>query len=330
MSLHIEEIDGFDHYATADGSLYNALFQGTIVSGRTGNCWHSTGNAQKLNKSVPAHATFQCGFAFKLGAHSSASWSELIRFRSTTTAQVEILVSTSGHISISRNGTGLVTISTSSIQAGIWYWIEFKCYIHDSSGAAEVRINGQTWCSGSSLDTKNGTPTTVDNVLFGNDANEILEIDDFYYGYLDAYADDAWLGDLKIETLYPTGIGTTTTWTPSTGNNWECVNDPTPNTSDYITSSGVGNVDTYQTGDLVSTVGAVYGVKLMYYAKKDDVGARSIKGVVRTAGGDHDQAEKGLSTSWAAYGDIIQSNPDGGSWTIATVNSIEIGVKDFA
>jgi hypothetical protein len=46
-----------------------------------------------------------------------------------------------GKLTLTRNGTVLGT-STNSITPGVWYWVEMKVTVHDSTGVAELRVDG--------------------------------------------------------------------------------------------------------------------------------------------------------------------------------------------
>lgn len=327
-------IDGFDHYATAD-MLKKWSTQGTYsptinaTAGRRGGgglVVGSTSTSTSLSKSLSAVSTVIVGVAFKIG--STAQAGETIRLYEGATQHISLYYS-SGTFKLYRgSNTGtLLATGTTSVSASTWVYIELKVTIHDTTGAYELRLNGVTEFSATNVDTRNGgTSGVVDSVSLGGYTGTF---DDFYLCDTSGTTNNNFLGDCRIDTLYPSGAGNYTQFTPSTGSNYTCVDETTPNTTDYVSSATSGNRDSYAFADLAALGSeSIYGVQVNAYAQKSDAGTRSLGTMVRLSGTDADGASVGLGTTTYSYiSQVFEKDPSAAAWTEANVNAAEFGVK---
>ena len=83
-------------------------------------------------------------------------------------------------------------------------------FYQGSTGTNEVRVNGQVWGSGSGLNTTAGNATGYDiGACYGGGTTSLGGA-----GWDDLYFADDFLGDIRVDTIYPSAEGTTTQWTP--------------------------------------------------------------------------------------------------------------------
>jgi len=324
--------DGFDYYSslalkwtTANGTIGTS----SVRSGTNGV--QVTGNLlAKQVKVSQEHATFIVGCALKRGTNGTFE----IRFYSDSlaTQHVTVQVTANGEIKVFRGsiaGTQLgSTTSPNLVPSGTFVYLEAKCTLNDTTGVVTVKINGTQVFTITSADTKNaGTKTVLDGFGFIiTTAN--ADVDDIYLCNGAGSTNNDFLGDIKIETLFPTGAGNTTQLTPSTGSNWQNVDDTTPNTTDYNSSATDNQYDTYQMGDLVTASGTVFGVVAHAYAAKSDAGTKGGAIVIRSGGTDYEQTDNALGTGYQYYDEILEVNPNTGvAWTVTNVNSVEAGFK---
>ena len=248
------------------------------------------------------------------------------------------------HVRLSFGANGQIALYTGSTQLGIsavgvvpamaWCYVEGQLFCHDTAGTAIIRVNGATVLNLSGVRTKNSTGVNVYAVMsFTPNANQspvtTTRWDDLYVATANG---DPFLGDMKIETLYPNGNGTNNQWLGSDSdsvNNYLLVNEPgnpvtTTNTSDQTP----GDQDMYTLTDLASTAGPIPAVcHAVYAAKSDTVTARDLR-VVNHGSSDTKSAAVGLTTSYATYHYAFTQNPDtSAAWTIANVNSLQAGVE---
>lgn len=331
-------LDSFDHYADTEfvkkwthrlagvitPTLPRSGLQSFDFSANTGPTFFLT--------SAEEHATIVVGFAWK-STDYFAGEQTLMDFRSdlAVTAHVALTMTPVGKLAVRRGtnaGTKLIDEVGASLVIGVWHYIEMKATLHDSTGAVEVRVDGVAVMSASGIDTKNaGTKTVFDSIVFGISglANFGL-MDDFYFCNGAGGVHDNFLGDLSIQTIYPSGAGNTTGMTPSAGANYTTVDEATGNTSDYVSSLVITTKDTYAFGN-ISTPRTIKAVQLVQYATKLD-GSRLLVPVIRSAGTDYDSTGQPARGDWFIHRTLHPTDPATGvAWTDTNVNAAEFGVK---
>lgn len=330
-------MDSFDHYAslTQKWTAGDADFGPSAGNGRFGagmNVGFSNSGTKTCSLTIPAASTYIFGFAFRL-ASATALWDQpWFQFREGSTIHIDFRLDSSRRPYLTRNGTTLAS-SSSPLTVGVWYYLEVKVVVHDSAGSVELRVNGVNVASASSVDTRNGGTGVIDTfgMVFGNSgAFQGMSFDDFYILNTAGSVNNDFLGDVRVEALFPNGNGNASQLDGSDGNttdNYLLVDEASPSTADYVESSDVGDKDTYAYGNLTSVAGGVAAVQILPYAAKTDAGTRSIVSVARLSGTEVDSADKPLSVSYQYLPDVREAKPGGGAWDIAAVNGAEFGVK---
>ena len=272
------------------------------------------------------------GFAYKQSSGASGTDANYGPLRIMEGSTVHLNVACSGAsptvLSVYRAGT-LLGAGTISFPENVWVYVEFSYTIDDSSGSYELKINGNTSISGSSVDTRNGGTGVHDTVELkapwcgGN-----------YVYYDDVYikSDTTFLGDVRVETVFPTGNGNSSSWVGSDGNstdNYALVDEsPANGDTDYVKSSTVNAVDSYALGDLTTTAGTVYGVQYLAYSRKDDAGSRTVAPLVRIGSTDYPGTGVSLGNSYVYLREMKSTSPaTATAWTISEINAMEYGAK---
>lgn len=322
--------DGFD-----DGPITNK-WTGTsisIVAGRNGNGGQIASGNNSMLRPFTASTTVIVGFACRItGEHPLVA----VRTDGVGTDQLTITVSPGGSLVLrrgDRNGTILAT-STTPIVMNSWHYIEMKATIADAGGECIVRIDGVDRINFTG-DTRNGgTSALVDGVLFPGSSFTagVRTIDDLYVCDATGTVNNNFLGDIKIETLYPNGNGVHSQLMGSDANqvdNYLLVDEPgTPSTADYVASGTVADKDTYTFSNLVTPTGPVLGTQINMHANKTDSGSRSIKALALSGGSTATGSVKPLQTTYNTHLQVQETDPNGGgAWTIASVNAAEFGVE---
>jgi hypothetical protein len=320
-------MDGFDHMTntqvTRKWSGSGSTNAGSMQTGRFGS-----GQAIRLTNasfilispSFANSATVAVGCALRL---SSFAGTLLLALRDAGTTQVELRVDSTGHLYLARNNTPVGSASTNALSTGVWYFVEFRATIDNATGAFEIRVGEVVWASGSGLDTQNTANAYVNELRVSPGATLNMDVDDLYV------ADD-FLGDCRIETIYPSGAGTTTEWTPSAGANYAAVDETTADDdTTYVATAGVGDQDTYVYGDLVTATGVVKAVQINPIYRIDTSGARTLVPVTRSGGSEADGAAITVnSTTYRNARELQEQNPvTAATWTIAEVNAAEFGIR---
>ena len=327
--------DGFDHYATAD-ILAKWDLRGNneyLVGGRFGNGIQFVNTNWFVGKYLTSHATWIIGFAvyFSPVVGSGNPWFLLLDDGSI---QVSVYIDGNGRLCFTRNGTFLGVAST-VFRSYVWHYVEIKVTIDNSNGAIAMRVNGVddtiSFSTGTATtqDTQYTANATANRVYFiGTSVGSAIIIDDLYICDGSGSINNDFLGDVRVQSVFPSGAGATTQMTPSAGSNYACVDETAPNgDTDYVSETTAGEKDTYAFGNLTPTSGTIAGVQVLINARKDDAGSRSIAPVYRPVSTDYDGTTVSVSDSYAYLREITEVSPaTSAAWTIAEINGAEFGV----
>jgi hypothetical protein len=338
-------VDGFDHYATADipkkwnGGTSGTPAINTTAGRRGGGALRTTGFGHYVIRAFAATASFVMGASFKFSSFSVlGSPQAIFALWDASTAQCDLRANVDGTLSVTRNGTALTGgTSTNILSTNTEYYIEWKVTIADSIGAntCKVRVNGVDWVTvATSQDTKNTSNASATSLRVGQTLSPpstiTLDTDDFYLCDQSGSTNNDFLGDVRVDTLFPTSDGNYTAFTPSTGStHYTLVNETAPNTTNYNDGAAVNDRDSYGLADLTSlTSQTVYGVQINAAINKDDAGSKSAATFVRSSSTNGDGASAALGTSQLYVSQVFETDPNGSiAWTQTSVNAMEAGVK---
>lgn len=322
-------IDSFDHYSTSElANKWTTTGSSTInaVNMRTGiGCLGATSGNTGPSKTLPGnYKTLFVGAAFKISGASSGIG--IIALSDSGTVQTDLRLNLSGNLYVTRNGTTLAT-SVDAISYGVWYYIELGVTI-DNSGSYTVKVNGDVWLSGSA-DTQ-ATGNAYANTVIVRLVNNTSYIDDLYICDNSGSINNTFLGDVKVECIMPESNGYINQWAvyPS-GSNYTAVDEIPPNSdTDYVTTSGVGYIDSYAFGNLTTLSGSIFGVQVCPFARKDDAGSRTIAPTFRIGVTTYSGAGSSIGNTYTYWPYIQETNPaTAGYWNISDVNDAEFGIK---
>ena len=350
-------VDGFDYYPTADipkkwtasytdvlGNLPTIVAQGRFGTG-TGAAQMGGFGVAGLAKNINIGVAI-VGFAFKT---SISTLGNILTLSNKNGYTQSALMVNNGVLSYT-NGTRGTYTGTSSVPITLntWNYVEVKCNPKASALAGEnqVRLNGVVV-----IDVPAGTNTIGDSIynamgitsllLAGGYriSNNVVGVngalvyyDDFYLADNTGSVNNDFLGDIRIETIYPTAAGDVTQFTPTTGANWQCVSE-TPENGDtsYVAGVTPGTKDLYQVNDLSTNPTLVHGIQISTIARKDDAGNRVISPIVKSGGVEYDHTATnafGLADGYTLHLDLWETNPNGNVlWTGSTINAMQLGIK---
>lgn len=321
-------IDGFDHYSTAYIAKKYDNYSGVSISsdGRYGNCLSHANSASYVRKNFDNQQTLICGAAFKytqLGAASAT-----FCFYGSTNFQVVFRLNSTGNIEAYR-GPSSVLLGTSSaiVPANKWVYLEFKVKVDNTAGTIDVRMNNTNILSLSDIDTQYTAVAYMNRVyLYGYTTG--CKYDDVYICDGAGTRNNDFLGDCKVECLFPDANGSINEWTPSAGNNYACVDEQSePDLTDYVSTTIEGLADLYSVSALEETVGFIYGLQPLVYARTNDaINVHDIAIEIKTYDAYFISADHELDTTSVYYGETQETNPSTGElWTIDEINSAEFG-----
>lgn len=247
---------------------------------------------------------------------------------------------TTQHLTVGFSGTslqlirgglaGTVLASYSGVfLSSTFYSIEVSATIADAGGTAVVRLNGVPVINFTG-DTKNGgTNTTIDAVGCGVASGVTGLFDDLYIcDALGSAPHNTFLGDVRVYTNTPSGAGTSTQFTPSSGANYTTVDELPYSATDYNTGTTPGLKDTYAMSDLPANVSTIFGVQTNVIAKKTDAGSIAVRPVIRSGGTDYSGSSVAMGATDVTVSDIRSLDPaTSAAWTAANVNNLEGGME---
>lgn len=311
------------------------------------------GFIKKLLSASEEHATMVFGKSHRihtgtnnnegwLGGRSTDAWHGAIctLFSDAgATAHVTVNLVNGTTIEVRRgltNGTLLGSYTPAVIDYTAWYYFEVKATLHDTTGSVEVKMNGTTVINLTNVDTKNGgTKTVFDAMSMGGswvNNGRYMASDDLYLCNGAGSVNNNFLGDCAVETLYPSGDGSSSVLVGSDGNsvnNSLLVDEPgTVVLTDYVQGASVADKDLYALANLVRTTGTVYGVQALAHAVNSDSGPRSAGVILKSGATTTPAVGQALSTTPSAIRRVWELNPNGSvAWDVAAVNALEAGFE---
>jgi len=331
-----------DSYLNANSSVTSSRYGG--------NCLETDNNIARYIHTplFPAHKTIITGFAFQVsnGFEDSspetqnimsigydtggAPISHLRMFLSSTTTF------SAAKFDIRRGDGTLLATTTTTFVPNTWYYVELKVVIDDTVGQIVLRVNEEVDVDLSGIDTADSSPAddSANYVLLytgWSDPGDNLYLDDWYVCDGSGTINNDFLGDCHIEAVFPAGAGDSTQWTPSTGNNWECVDDGGSNQDfDYIESDTPGNKDLYTVTSLTSITDNIAGLQLNAEGWEAGATARTTKMILKVGSTEYDGSARAFpgGNDYSQIHEIYEMNPDtGASWTATEINSLQIGLE---
>jgi len=325
-------IEGFDNVGTTGNYAIKRTFLNNgylgLIDGRFGgkSMHAAAGPVFTLDK---MYDQIIVGFALRDGR--SPITREIFRFRNVGSTQLEVYRDINGAVYFARNGTLVGSKSSNSVlKNSVWQYLEARAQISDSTTVnLEIRVDGVTVLTlPTGLDAKNLSTTGVDSISFDDGASvNGLYIDDLYI-LSPSGRTQTFLGDCRVMTLFPSGAGSSTSWTPSAGSNWQCVDENSPDgDTTYVSSSTLNHIDLYNI-DNVSTSGSIIALQTTAVTKKDDAGTYQIQHTVRVSGVNYTASGDAVSSSYSYSMKIFEDNPyTSGAWSYGDVNNMELGIK---
>jgi catechol 2,3-dioxygenase-like lactoylglutathione lyase family enzyme len=333
-------IEGFDQYST-DAELQRGGWTSTAmasitsttgaseVHGTLGYSVYGSASTTDLFHAVPtSSATYVLGVAYRCRLGSVAS-REIMATYQGGSLQNKVNTVSGGEISVTRGTTVLGTSTGAGLVGTVYSYIEVKIFLHASAGTVDVWVEGQNVLSLTSQNTLN-TSTAEINLLGMSGANTTHNQFDDLYILDDSGSDNtSELGPVFVETLVPDADGNVNDFTPSTGFNWENVDDIAPDDQDgtYNHSGTATDQELYGFAALAGNIGVVYAVEASALIRKEDAGFREIRHVARSNVTEVEGPNKVFGTNYKNITHIFEKDPDGDVvWDEASVNAAQFGI----
>lgn len=340
--------DSYDHYATADLTKKYTIVQGApTISAGTGRGGTSSlrcpyyGSLVGMSIETGNLDVYQA-IAFKttgIGRAGLASVYDGVADRS----HLSYVLHADGSLSVWRLSTDVTTAYLTAgdafhtmlgvtvpglLVAGSWQHLEFRSTIHTSAGAVRIKVNGHEVLAVTGINTQGaGASARVTLALHGGNDAGVVDWDDLMIYDSSGDPPNASLGDLTAECLFPNAVGNASDWTPTSGDNYTCVDDAAPDgDSTTVTADTPSQKDTYPHTHLARITRDIAVVQSVITAKKSDSGTRALAAVTRVGTTDYQSSvDHYLASQYAMYRHGRPTNPGNGAWTKAAVDATEIG-----
>lgn len=249
-------------------------------------------------------------------------------FGDTTTTHVEVKFNlTSMSLDIYVGGSLVASGSTPAIRLSSWNYYEVKARLHDTTGYVEARAQGIiTPVVTFSGDTKAGGTSPNFNAYQIN-FEQGCSICDIYLLDTTGSRLNDFIGEQKVLASIPNGPGATTGFTPSTGVNWQNVDETPASSADYNSASASGTRDTYAMTDIPGN-SVISAVRADFYAHRNDTDPVSLKMATRIGSTVYYGSAVGLTTSMVRNEQQMELSPaTSAPWTVAEFNGAEFGAE---
>jgi hypothetical protein len=317
-------IDGFEGNNILATGLWDGIFATptitTGITGMDGTYCLSLNSSAGVSKTIVDTATLYGACLVRI---TNVGGPFIIYTKNSAQSMVRITRNgTSYCIEVYRDST-LIATGTHPVNINTTYLLEFYIYIHDTTGRVTVKLDGITDIDFTG-DTKPSTQTTINIFMLSTSSGSS-------YIYYDNIVLDnaAWIGNTKIQIVYPTGAGTTTQWTPSAGSNYACVDEIPYSDTDWVETNTIDLIDTYATSDLTGTITSIKCVQIEARCIKEGAPTPlNVDLAVRSGGTDYFSADIAVPSGYKALFNIWETDPaTAAAWTEANVNLMEIGIK---
>jgi len=222
-----------------------------------------------------------------------------------------------------------------------WHHIEMNMTALTAGGTFQLWVDGvlATFATGPGVvgdtsDSASGDLTDVTHIKIAGCSNnsgtsdinidDVIVWDDVGTGFTGKLTDFH-----RLRCVSPDGDGTLTDFTPSTGSNYQNVDDAvTDNDTTYNTSATVGDEDRYDlSGSLGFLPATTYAVIVENDVRKEGIRAITMRNLIDLAGTtDYGDVETVLG-NYKTFQSVHEVAPDAADWTPAKLNACEFGVE---
>lgn len=288
------------------------------------------------------------GFGFRYSVAQVENPAVFAAIYDNTWLQCGLAINTNGTISVVSKdpafGSQFLMLvlgnSNFALNAGTYYYIEYKFTIQPSGATAEVRVNGNVVLSLTGLNTAPSGNSqynvlrhgwlTMSQGLLAAPTESNWDYDDIYLLDDQGAQNNDYIGPCGIYALHAlSGNGTYTNFTPLTGSDHgdmvkEVVAD---DNASYNADSVMGNKDSYNLEDL-PVPGDIRVLQSINVECLDVAGVKAAGNLFRIGGNDYTGPPHSPDVNYSNEKTIYEVSPDTGvAWTPTEVNSMEGGLE---
>jgi hypothetical protein len=333
--MALEKVISFDWGQDGEGGLAKSgtYYETSIV--RTGARSMKIGNGSSdflFYFTVPLDAAlseFYLQFGYYVAGGSQAADRKILGWRKGSTYLGGLKLNTSNKLEVwTGNFATKVAESSTPIPSSQWVVVELYVKIADSGGVITLRQD-MTEVATFSGDTKPGTETDVDFLIFGNANTTATYFDDLVVHSTSGTANNSWPAGVKALLCLPNADGSLLQWTPTpSGTHYSTVDETPPSGTDYLQTAAVDQVDELNFADLPSEAFSVKAVVAEAWALKGSTSPPTrLAFGLKIGGVDYFSGDKDLPTAQGFVQHIWNENPAGGGFSVSGVNAAQLLLK---
>lgn len=269
--------------------------------------------------------TYTVGFGFRMGAGGMTATSfqsgnpVLINFGGIQLIRTRI---DNSNYRININGVNY----GDNLTTGFWYYIEIQ-WTQGNPVTLVLKINGNQIINQSGLNLS-ANPTLCSFSGSSDEWNgDIYSVDDFYLLDNTGDVNTTFLGPQKIEYLVPVANGSVTQFIPTTGQNWENVDEVNILDNNVVTSNSIGSIDYYQISLNNLNSSNINGIAMNIVGNSTGLGCSIVPRIKN--GNDIISGNEIVRNDQQNRGDnfclVSDTAPDGTIWDATKLNASEIG-----
>lgn len=338
--MALQWCEGWDAYATQAEVVNSGKYK--VISVASSWIFNTTagkfGGKAVSGQNVGYPVSFRCDVNIPSGANIYVGgW-----WRSTSGAVAPgnlNWICPSGNLLISANSSGYLSLynsTTAPLATGStflldgYHWVEVSMLLNGASSSVTAYVDGILQFSGS-YNLSNFPAQTVTQIFIGTGYGSTTNyLDDFVIWDSTGTAFNTFpIGARRIGLMNPSGPGSTTQFTPSTGANWQCASQAFSGTA-YVADAGTGNSDTYVMSPLPYTpLQNINAVVVNTQANNPAAdGAHSVLNKLKSGSNTASGSLRQLTATNVVYFDAFPKDSSGNAWTLANLNAAQAGIGD--
>jgi hypothetical protein len=336
--MTLRQTEGFDHYAGLADIVYSrwtdVSASSGLVAGRfAGKALSVALTTGTCTRAFPAsYSGGYVGVAIQQASSGGAATGLIVLGDSVAGAQISAFFDNLGNLKLYSGAKGtLLGSATVPIPTNGWYYLELGYTISTTAGYFEARVGGTSLIKVTGVDTQPQSVSTVDQIAFSLISGNAYDIDDMYVLDTAGTTNNSFLGDVRVEPLFPTGAGAHTTFSPYPAANANYVNvSETAMDGDatYNFSQAVGALDSFVAGQLSNPALTIFGVGLVTAARRDASGSRALANYLQSGSATALGASVQLGATYAYQQDIFETDPaTSAAWTQTGIDNMQIGYE---
>jgi hypothetical protein len=356
--------EGFDQYGTTedfmlDGAWGEVSINLSSARARTGTySLHADGNKavsrRVLGKSVTTVGVGFGWFTEELPVDSSKT--VLVDFRDADNIpNVTVICGSTGTLDVYRGdsvlGTLLGRTSTPAVTAHAWQHIEVKVVLSETVGSVEIRVKGVEVLSLTGIDTVVNSGEVYGVGAGSAECSQIGFIGGPNYTYVitdtntQSYYDDIvvwdttgsynndWIGDKRVNTLFPSADTATADWTPLSGTGYENIDDASPDDdTTYVYAAAPGSpaesTSEFDVDNLASSSGTIASVSVVSRLRKDEAADADFQNGLVSSSVEVRGATVAANPIYTYHEDVFETDPNTGvAFTPTNVNNLKLQIN---